>query len=300
MFDCHTHVQFAAFEKDWKEVIDRSLAAGVSIINVGTQRDTSARAVEIANFYEKDVYAAIGLHPVHTAKSYHDENELGGGAAAKSFTSREEEFDYDFYLNLARDPKVVAIGECGLDYYRATNDESFTKVRIKQKDVFLQHVRIAQEVGKALMIHCRPSFAKATEGKPGKSTDDAYEDLLAIIHNSNFILPRVLHFYVGSAAMTKKFLQAGFNFEFGGVITFPPKAGKCPDYDEQIKMIPLDRLLTETDAPYVSPEPHRGKRNEPAYITEVVKKLAEIKGVSYDEMARITTENAERIFGIKK
>lgn len=292
MFDCHTHVQFEAFKDDWREVIDRSLKAGVSMVNVGTQRDTSVRAVEVANLYKEGVYAAIGLHPVHTTKSFHDEAELGGGPAAKAFTSRGEEFDYEFYRELAKDPKVVAIGECGLDYYRRADSLELgaDSEKKRQAEVFLQHVKIAEETSKALMIHCRPS----------KGTDDAYEDLLSLLQTTSYQLPAILHFYVGSIAMTKKFLdahsassgQAGFNFEFGGVVTF------TRDYDEQIKLIPLDRLLTETDAPYVSPEPYRGKRNEPAYVAEVVKKLAELKGVSYDEMAKVTDENARRIFNI--
>jgi TatD DNase family protein len=289
-FDCHTHVQFAAFEKDWKEVIDRSLKAGVSIINVGTQRDTSARAVEIANMYERGVYAAIGLHPVHTTRSYHDANELGGGDAAKAFVSRGEEFDHAYYRKLAEDPKVVALGECGLDYYRViannANEEGNNANGVwkeKQRAVFFEHVMIAQKTDKALMIHCRPS----------KGTDDAYEDLLAALKEWQFPADRcVLHFYVGSLAMTKKFLDAGFNFEFGGVITF------ARDYDEQIRLVPDNRILTETDAPYVSPEPYRGQRNEPVYVAEVVKKLAEIKGISISEVDRITTENAKRIFKI--
>lgn len=281
MFDCHTHVQFAAFEKDWKETIDRALKAGVSIINVGTQRDTSAKAVEIAQLYEKGVYAAIGLHPIHTSKSHHDEAEMGGGEAAKAFNSRGEEFDKDFYLKLAMDPKVVALGECGLDYYRPEGDPEIYKA--KQRSVFLQHVQIAQDLNKALMIHCRPT----------KGTDNSYEDLLEILVGLKFPTNRaVLHFYVGSVAMTKKFLDAGFNFEFGGVVTF------TKDYEEQVKMIPLDRITLETDSPYVAPEPHRGRRNEPAYVVEVAKKLAQIKGVSYDEVERVTDANVHRIFKI--
>ncbi len=289
MFDCHTHVQFAAFDNDWKPAIDRALAAGVSIINVGTQKDTSLRAVEIANLYPSGVYAAIGLHPVHTTKSFHDAQELGGGAAAKAFVSRGEEFDHAFYRKLAEDPRVVALGECGFDYYRPTGDVAVYKE--KQRAVFFEHVMIAQKTNKALMIHCRPS----------KGTDDAYEDLLAALIEWQFPANRcVLHFYVGSLAMTKKFLEApsagsgqgGFNFEFGGVITF------ARDYDAQIRAIPAERLLTETDAPYVSPTPYRGQRNEPAYVSEVVKKLAEIKGITYDEMANITDANARRIFNI--
>lgn len=291
MFDCHTHLHFAAFETDSDKAIQRALDAGVSVINVGTQKDTSAKAVEVARRYGKGVYAAVGLHPVHTTKSFHDEAELGGGPAAKAFTSRGEEFDYDFYLKLAKDSKVVALGECGLDYYRAVDSKQQTvdseaqaieSIKEKQKEVFLKHAKIAEETGKALMIHCRPS----------KGTDDAYEDLLSLLSTGYQPLSKVLHFYVGSPVMTQKFLDAGFNFEFGGVITF------TRDYDEQIKMIPLDRILTETDAPYVSPEPYRGRRNESAYVVEVVKKLAELKGVSFDEMAKITHDNAIRIFKI--
>lgn len=291
MFDCHTHLHFAAFHNDSKEAIDRALAAGVSVINVGTQRDTSAQAVVVANQYKSGVYATVGLHPVHTTKSFHDEAELGpadakamageGGWHPNGFTSRGEAFDYDFYRRLASDPKVVALGECGLDYYRPEgNPEEYKAL---QKEVFLQHVKIAEETGKALMIHCRPS----------KGTDDAYEDLLSLLLTTNYSpQTAILHFYVGSVAITKKFLDAGFNFEFGGVITF------SHDYDQQIALIPLDRILTETDAPYVSPTPHRGKRNESAYLVEVVRRLAEIKGVTFDEMAKITHDNAVRIFKI--
>lgn len=293
MFDCHTHLHFEAFKKDWREAITRALDAGVSLINVGTQRDTSARAVEVAHEFKKGVYATVGLHPVHTTKSYHDEAELGGGEAAKAFTSRGEEFDYEYYLKLARDPKVVALGECGLDYYRVSSElqvasNEWAQIKEKQKQIFLQHVKIAEETGKALMIHCRPS----------KGTDDAYEDLMEQLSIVSSQLSAVLHFFVGSKAVTQKFLnfasdkKMNLYFEFGGVITF------TRDYDEQIKMIPLDRLLTETDAPYVSPAPYRGKRNESSYLPEVVKRLAEIKGISFDEMAKITHDNAIRIFNI--
>jgi len=277
-FDAHAHAHFAAFEKDWREVIDRALENNVWFINVGTQRDTSRRAVEVAREYKEGVYATVGLHPIHTAKSYHDAQELGGGEVAKSFTSRGEEFDYEYYLELAKDPKVVAIGECGLDYYRLDIDTAE-----RQRKVFLEHVRLAEEVKKPLMIHCRPT----------KGTDDAYEDLLSIIHNSKFIIPKIVHFYVGSPQMTRKLIDAGFYFTFGGVITF------AHDYDESIKMIPMDRILSETDAPYVSPEPYRGKRNEPAYVVEVVKKLAELKSVSVEQMRDQIFQNAKRIFNIQ-
>src|SRR3989344_9570606 len=109
LIDVHTHVQFAAYDSDMDEVIKRSLDSGTWLVNVGTQQDTSAKAVQVANSYKEGVYAAIGLHPIHTEKSYHDTKELGEGVAAKDFTSRGEVFDYDFYKKLGADPKVLAI-----------------------------------------------------------------------------------------------------------------------------------------------------------------------------------------------
>lgn len=287
MFDSHTHAHFAAFEADYKEVINRALKAGVGLINVGTQVDTSRKAIEVAHEFENDpVYATIGLHPTHTEKSYHDSQELGGGEAAKAFVSRGEEFDPKVYLEMARDPKVVAIGECGLDYYRfTTNDEQQTiKMKARQVEVFIEHARIARAVGKPLMIHCRPS----------KGSDDAYEDILEILADETLKnIPKISHFYVGSAHITKHMIEAGFYFTFGGVITF------SRDYDEQIKMIPDDRILLETDAPYVAPQSKRGQRNEPVNVIEIAQKMAEIRGVEYTRIEEMVKENAERIFHIK-
>ncbi len=274
-FDAHTHVQFAAFEEDRKDVIDRALGNNVWIVNVGTQRDTSKKAVEVANLYKEGVYAAIGLHPIHTEKSYHDIKELGADDKAKEFTSRGEAFDYDYYKKLAADPKVVAIGECGLDYYRLGEE-----TKKKQAETFIKQIELANEVKKPLMIHCRQAFA----------------DLIEILNLKSKILnrpnPGIIHFFSGTKEDAKTLLDMGFLFTFGGVITF------ARDYDEVIKMLPMNRILSETDAPYVSPAPYRGKRNEPSYVVEVVKKLAELKNVSVEEMKRRIFENAKQIFGL--
>src|SRR3989338_10850209 len=147
-FDVHTHTQFAAFNEDREAVIQRALDAGVWLINVGTQKDTSSKAVEIAHKYSKGVWATIGLHPIHTESSYHDSQELGGDATG--FTSKEEDFDYGYYLQLAQDPRVVAIGECGFDFYRLN-----PQTKRKQKKVFMRHIELAYVVKKPLMIHCR-------------------------------------------------------------------------------------------------------------------------------------------------
>jgi len=271
-FDAHTHVQFTAFGSDYKEVIERALAASVGIVNVGTQKDTSVRAVAIADEYEDDVYATVGLHPIHTEKSYHDEQELGGGEAAKSFTSHGEKFDYDYYKKLALNEKVVAIGECGLDYYRLTEE-----TKEQQAEAFIKQIELAKEVQKPLMIHCR----------------EAFSDLICILQTTHCKLQTnvgIVHFFSGTKDDARKLLDLGFSFTFGGVITF------TRDYDEVIKFIPADRILSETDAPYVAPAPYRGKRNEPVYVIEVVKKLAEIKEVEFEEMRERILENAKRIF----
>lgn len=270
--DAHTHVQFAAFDTDLKETIDRALGKNVWLVNVGTQKNTSRRAVEIAEQYSEGVYAAVGLHPIHTEKSYHDVKELGANDDAKEFTSRGEEFDAGYYKSLAVSKKVVAIGECGLDYYRLGEA---TKKR--QADAFVAQVALAREIGKPLMIHCR----------------NAFSDLIGILKSEKLpAQPGVVHFFSGTKENARELLDLGFCFTFGGVITF------ARDYDEVIEIIPIDRILSETDAPYVTPAPHRGKRNEPAYVIEVVRKLAELKNKPVDEMAGAIVSTAEKVFGI--
>lgn len=275
-FDAHTHVHFAAFKDDADAVIRRALDAGVGMLVVGTQKDTSKGAVEIAQKYD-GVYAAIGLHPIHTDRSYHDPNELGAGENAQGFTSRGEDFDPAYYLELGGDPKVVAIGECGLDYFRIEGEKA-EKIR-KQKEIFNAQIDVAKELGKPLMIHCR----------------DAFADLIAMLEARKGDLlpnPGVVHFFTGTKDDATKLLALGFGFTFGGVVTF------ARDYDETLKYLPLENILSETDAPYVAPAPYRGKRNEPAYIVETVKKLAAIKEVPEEAMVSRILQNARRIFGI--
>ena len=276
-FDAHSHAHFAAFKEDYKEVIQRALDAGVWMMNVGTQKDTSARGIEVAHEYKEGVYAAVGLHPVHTDRSYHDEKELGGGEAAHAFVSRGEVFDFDYYKKLAEDPKVLAIGECGLDYYRMDEDAD-KEVKIKkQKDALVEQIRLAHEVNKPLMIHCRKASFDIVD------IFSAHRDLLS---SDN---PGVIHFYTDDINDAKKLLDLGFSFSLGGVITF------ARDYDEMVRMLPIDRILTETDAPYVAPAPYRGKRNEPAYVIEAAKKLAEIRGVDARAMAEQIVANTRRV-----
>lgn len=276
--DIHSHVNFAAFNIDRDEVLKRALDNEVAVINVGTQRDTSKSAIALAEKYEKGVYAIIGIHPIHTSKSFHDVEELGEGG--KEFTSRGEVFDYEFYKRLATHPKVMGIGECGLDYYRIENNE----LRIKQEETFRAQIELAIEVGKPLMLHLRNGSSRS-----------AYNDAFSIL-NSYFSIhtsaPKGnLHFFAGSIEEAKPFLDAGFTFSFTGVITF------AKEYADILRFLPLNHILSETDCPYVAPAPYRGKRNEPSYVTEVVKAIARIKGVGEEKVQTQILTNAEHLFG---
>lgn len=273
-FDAHTHTNFVAYKDDREETILRAQEAGVGMNVVGTQKDTSADAVALAEKYE-NVWATIGLHPVHTTKSYHDEKELGAGG--KEFTSRGEVFDRSVYEKLGASPKVIAIGECGLDYYR--NEESTKEI---QKKVFIEHIELANKLKKPLMLHIR-----ASEG-----TQDAYDDALQLLKEYAKVKGDT-HFFAGNWETGKKFLDFGFTLSFTGVLTF------THDYDEVVKNAPLDMLLSETDAPYVTPVPHRGKRNEPLYVTEVVRAIARIRDENIDTVTDQLMANAVRVFGLK-
>lgn len=272
--DIHSHVNFKAFDEDRDEVIKRALDSGTWIINVGTQIDTSRVAVELANQYKEGVYAIIGLHPIHTGTSYHDEKELGVGG--KEFTSRGEVFDKNLYRELLKDPKVVGIGECGLDYYRC-DKESIAK----QKENFIAQIELANEFNKPLMLHIRNN--KENE------EHNAYADVLSLLQEHCKVKGDV-HFFAGNWEVAKAFLDFGFTLSFTGVITF------THDYDEVIRNTPLDMIMTETDSPYVTPVPYRGKRNEPSYVREVVKKIAEIKNLPENEVAEAIIANAKRVF----
>ncbi len=273
--DVHTHVNLSAFAGDWKETIAKSLLDGVALINVGTQIDTSVRAVEISNMYEKGVYATIGVHPVHTTKSYHDARELG--REGKEFTSRGEEFDTERYRTLAQGKHVVAIGECGLDYYRVDKE-----TREKQEEAFIAQIKLANELHKPLMLHVRPS----------QGSVDAYEDALVILKKHAKVLGNS-HFFAGTYEVAKKFWDMGYTTSFTGVITF------ANQYDEVVKNAPIEMLHAETDAPYVAPIPFRGQRNEPLHVREVYKRIAELRGQDAEIVRTALLKNAERLFNIK-
>jgi len=277
LIDTHAHVNFNDFKDDSKEVIKRALDENIWMINVGTERKTSERAVKIAEEYNEGVYAAIGLHPSHLVEQDVEYKENG---EIVKYKSKPEEFDYDFYLNLAKNKKVVGIGECGLDFHRIENQASeklkVKSLKEKQKEVFIKHLELAREVKKPIIIHCR----------------DAHDDLLKILRLAVKPPSGVMHFFTGNLEQAKKYIELGFYISFSGVITF------AKNYDELVRQIPLEKIIIETDCPYVAPIPHRGKRNEPQYVKYVAQKIAEIKGVSFEEVAEQTTKNARKLFKI--
>lgn len=254
-FDAHMHVQFPQYEDDRAEVFGRMKELGVGGILVGTNKASSEAGLALSD--GKTLFASVGLHPNHATDGVFEEGAMSV---------------------LAEDPRVVAIGECGLDFFRP---EDVGAVREKQEEIFRAHLRIAQETGKPLMVHARPS----------KGSDDAYERALELL--GEFLEVRAnFHFFVGSPGVGRRITDLGHTCSFTAVLTF------TNDYDELIRALPLERILTETDAPYASPAGSRGKRNEPTAVIEVVKAIARIRGEEEEVVRERVLQTAREFLGI--
>lgn len=290
MIDTHCHVHFRAYKDDMDDVIKRTLEKGVRMITVGTQSTTSKNGIAVAEKYD-GVYTTIGLHPNHTCEQ-HFEDEL------EEIKTRCESFDVEYYRELAKHPKVVAIGECGLDYYRLPPEADRQALIAKQKEELRKQLSLADELNLPVVIHCR----------------DAHEDqqtmLKEFVDAGKLTRGGVIHCFSGTIDEARAYHALGFLTSFTGIITFPPRKSDTPPFQggggggysalqRVVRDCPLDMLMLETDAPYLTPEPHRGKRNEPWYVQFVAAKVAELKNISIDEVDRVTTENAERLFGLK-
>ena len=280
LIDSHAHLNFNAFKDDGSQVIHRAIDSDIWLINVGSQFTTSKRALKIANQYPQGVYAAIGLHPVHISATEVDEEEV-------KFKTSEEKFDSSKYQELIdsdQDHKIVAIGEIGLDYYHIPQDKTLAEIKAKQKQEFLTQVDFARKNNLPIILHSRGSINNPL---------DAYNDLLDILSNIKDRPKGVIHCFGANAQIAQKFIDLGFYLGFTGIITF----GKNADYLRQVvQHIPLEKILIETDAPYLAPHPHRGKRNEPAFVEFVAHKVAAIKKVDYQQVANTTTRNAKKLF----
>ncbi len=277
MIDTHCHVQFNAFKDDAEDVIKKCQDKNTILNIVGSQIDTSKRAIGYAEKYS-DAYASVGLHPIHLFSTHVDEEEI-------NFKSREEKFDYDVYKKLANHPKVIAIGECGLDFYRLPEGIDHKKIKTTQAEVFKEQFSLATELDLPLVIHVRNAYQEMA-------------DLLLECQPKKNIRGSV-HCYTSNWTNAQKFLDLGLHLGFTGVITFPPKKTDPKtqtDLLEVVKNCPLDRIVIETDAPYLAPQAYRGQRCEPWMVEEVAKKIAEIKKISVEKVIEITTNNALNLF----
>jgi len=275
MMDTHCHLQFNVYNKDREEVIKKCAEKNTVCNIVGTQKDTSRLAVELAGFHDF-LYATIGLHPIHLFSAEVDEEEM-------SFKSREENFDEAYYGELAKSKKVIAIGECGLELFHLPVGLNPDDVLKKQKEVFIQQYNFAQKYSLPLVIHVR----------------DAHEQMLELLKSLNTKISGVMHCYTAGWKYAEQYLNLGLYLGFTGVITFPPrKSNPGPDTElrEVVEKCPLDRLLIETDAPYLAPQAYRGERCEPWMVTEVAKKIAEIRNMDFAEVVKQTEKNAKQLF----
>ena len=276
LIDTHAHVNFSAFKDDAEEVIKRALDKGIFFINVGSQYLTSVRAVEYAQKYPGKIWAAVGTHPVHLQKNnfaYKDDDEL----AEEEIETIGEEVDFEKYKKLAARKEVVAIGEVGLDYHHFNEGDDIEKLKKKQKEILLGFIRLANEAEKPMIIHCW----------------DAYADLHEILKNNPVEKKGVIHSFVGGYKTANKFIELGYLIGLNGVITY------SDSFNKLIKEVPIEKIVIETDCPYLTPVPRKGERNEPLYVEYVAEKIAEIKEISLENVAEITTQNAQKLFGIE-
>lgn len=263
-FDAHSHIHFPQYEADRDEVLARMKEAGVSTITVGCDSATSIGARDFAHAH--GLYATAGLHPSD---------------------NRKETLNEDLFRELLTDVRVVAVGECGLDYTRLGEGKEEEKKR--QKDIFLRQMKLGGEAGKPVMIHCRAS------GKDAEQNTDAHEDAIQLIKEAQKEYPSlipILHFFTGSPEIAKQYEALGAYFSFSGVVTFAPM------YDKTILAVPIGRILTETDAPYASPAPYRGQRNEPTFVIHTLSYIADVRGVPEEEIREQVLENVSRVFGV--
>jgi len=274
--DIHGHINFPDYDADREEVIKRAMEAGVGMITVGTDIESSKKAVEIAE-NNKNIWATVGIHPteIKTAQVELDQDEK----------------EFQELRRLALHPKVVAIGECGLDYFHCGPSDIPAQI-----EAFEKHIAIANEAKKPLMLHVRNSKKKGDFTSISTSTktgSNAYGDALEILKKSAKV-PFNFHFFAGSMEDMKNIIEVGGTVSFTGVLTF------THDYDELIKVAPIDKIMSETDCPYVAPVPHRGKRSEPAYVIEVVKAIACIRGENEERVLIALLENACKFFSLPR
>ncbi|OGY44654.1 MAG: hypothetical protein A3B89_04195 [Candidatus Buchananbacteria bacterium RIFCSPHIGHO2_02_FULL_40_13] len=282
LIDSHCHINFSAYKNDAQAVIGRALASDTWLINIGSQYSTSVRTIKIAENYHQGVYAVVGLHPIHLVDDITESVVIDG--QKQGITTKREEFDYDKYKALAKSStKVVGLGETGLDYFyfnEAVDTEAHKKI---QRKVFTDFIKLGQELNLPLVIHAR-----------GSKNDHygVYDDVLEILRATGVFFG-VAHCFGGNLRQAQEFIKLGFYIGFTGLVTFKSQAEEVQSI---VKELPLDKILIETDAPFLSPEPYRGQRNEPAYVKLVAQKVAELKNLPISEVSDATFNNAKNLF----
>ncbi|MDP3962433.1 MAG: TatD family hydrolase [bacterium] len=251
--DIHCHLQFPEYDADREGAINRAQKEEIGIINVGTDIPMSEKAIELAERHE-NMWATAAIHPNHA----------------------KEIFDFSALEDMAKHPKVVAIGECGLDYFHSEPEDME-----KQREVFIQHIELANKVNKPLMLHIRN----------GKDNLNAYREAVEILKGYSRVRAN-FHFFAGNIEDLKSIVDLNCTVSFTGVVTF------ARNYDEVLKSAPIDRIMSETDAPYVAPVPNRGKRNEPLFIKDISHAMASIRGEDESVFLPKIVDNARKMFGI--
>lgn len=266
-FDIHAHVNDARFDTDRAEVLLHMRERGFFSIMVGTDEKSSQDVSVMAKEAHGGIFACIGVHPIDDTKA---------------------QFNKTAFSKIADNPLVVAVGECGIDYSRLNEVENVDREKARQNELFEAQVDFAIERNLPLMIHCRDSE---------KTLADAHRAVLDILtqkkKEAGERLRGNVHFFSQTIEIAKEYFALGFTISFTGVITF------THEYDEVIRFSPLEKIMSETDSPYVAPTPYRGKRNEPIYVEEVVKKIAEIRGEDFETVRSALVQNALSMFSIK-
>lgn len=261
--DTHAHIQFAAYDEDREAVIERCKEEEIGVIVVGCEYESSEQAVALVQDHN-DMWAAVGQHP----------------------TDAGLPFDVKKFRTLAQSKKVIAIGECGLDYYRLPKEGDREAMRAVQRKMFEQQIDLAHELHLPLVIHCR----------------DAHDDIIEILlkrftstssHPHSVPEHGVLHCFTGNVLEAQSYLDLNFLISFTGIITF------ADQYDDVVRLVPLEKILIETDSPFLTPETHRGKRNSPVNVKCVAERIAKIKDVPLEQVLEQTMKNAVRLFKLK-
>lgn len=285
LIDTHCHLHFPAYDVDRAEVLARMKEKNIWGITVGTGLKNSASALRFASLSGRQadatdgIFATVGLHPEHVSSDFHDEQE---GEKPEKFVAREQLVEV-----ASASKKCVAIGETGLDWYRIDKEKDVEEVKAEQEKILHEHLAAAQELDLPVIFHCREALARLV-------------DIVRKAQSEKCKVRGVVHSFTGTWEEAEKILELGLYIGVNGIATFPPRKGQDASQmiDRTIERMPLDRLLLETDAPYLAPAPYRGKRNEPAYVEEVAKHVAKVRGVSVEEIAEQTTKNARELFRV--